>query len=527
MVEYNPSKTVSDECASRRLGRSQMGVRTRLRRHRPPALIRRQRGAALIFVVLLMVVGIGLFVVNASTETARVAQSDAKLAAGLNAAKEALIAYAVAHTARPGALPCPDIDNDGLADPPGAGACSRYLGRLPWRTLGIGDVRDHDGELLWYALSDLLRDGVAISSDTKGNRTVRSGTAAVTQTIEAVAVVFAPGGVLAGQARDSTAAICATTGANVARNLCPANYLETAAGVNNAALTGPYIAADPSPSFNDRLIVLRTSDLIPLVERRVAGDLRRVLFAYRQASKGAITGGGCNCYPWPDSDFDGSSNTDNNKGRIPITAAPHNWGTTLKDGAGNVFTLPTLPPYFQANGWNSIIFYTVGRNALENLGTGCSNCTDDPLLPPPTLLKGTLSIDKNIGHAVVLITPGSAGASRPSGNWGDYIDDGMNRDGDDRFVTPASKSPDRDRLFTIADDLPPASCNTNAQMLIYNAPCKLQGNTPKPVCQQAASNLQFCTCSGDATAMINPPCRNTLNPPACQAAVASLQACKL
>ena len=494
------------------------------------APISRQRGAGLLLVVLLLMVGVGVFVINASRETARVAASDTALARSLNAAKDALISMAVSHPTRPGALPCPDTTGDGVADPPGPGACVHNIGLLPWRTLGIGDVRDASGELLWYALSPNFRDLGAINSDTKGNRVVRSSTAAITQTNEAVAVLFSPGGVLSGQQRNAELAPCVTTGTSVPRTLCAANYLETAGGVNNASLTGPYIMADESATFNDRLLVLRTSDLVPLVERRVAGDLRRVLVDYRNVSRDAITGNGCNCYPWPDGDNDGISNTGDNKGRIPLTAAPHNWGTAVTNAGGTVFTLPTLPAYFQPNNWHTVIFYAVGRNALQNFGlapTPCATCTSDPLLPPPTLLKGTLAIDQSIGHAVVLITMGSAGTSRPSPTWGDYIDDGANRDGDDFFITPQAKSLDRDRLWTLPDDLPPASCNTNARILIRSAPCHTTGTSVKPVCAKAASNLQFCSqCSGDGTVMIAEPCRNSLNPPECEAAVAKLQTCK-
>jgi hypothetical protein len=493
---------------------------------------RSERGAALLLTILLVIIGVGLFVVGASQEAARTVQSERRLAVGLSETKEALVAYAVSHPTRPGALPCPDTDNDGQENITGA-ACTRYLGRLPWRTLGIGDARDENGERYWYALSNNFHNFSAINSDTKGNRTVHSGTAAVTQTAQAVAVVFAPGSVISGQARDPGVAACATTGTAIPRNECATNYLDAAGGSNNALPeTGPYIAAAPSAAFNDRLIVLRTSDLIPLVERRVAADLNRVLVTYRETSRLAILGGGCNCYPWPDSDNDinGTSNTGNNKGRIPLVAAPHNWGAIIVV-AGTPFTLPVLPPYFPANNWRTAIYYVVGRNALENFGlapTLCTTCTADALLPPPTLLKGTLSLDQSIGHAVVLLTPGSAGASRPSANWGDYIDDSVNRDADDRFMTPASKSLDRDRIYTIPDDLPPASCNTNAKTLIYHAPCHTTGTNVKPVCAKAANNLQFCTmCSGEATVMTTPPCRNTLNPPECEAAVATLQGCKL
>jgi hypothetical protein len=514
--------------------------RIRFRRLHP----RTQHGAALLFVVLLLVIGTGLFIINASQETVRVVQSDTTLASGLNAAKEALIAYAVAHPNRPGALPCPAVSYDGQEAPLTAGACPAYIGRLPWRTLGLGDVRDESGEHYWYALSENFRDGLVVNSDSKGNLTVSSVTAAgVTLSTGTAAVIFSPGGVLPGQSRDAMPAACATTGSTIARDLCAANYLDSTSGANNAAAvpvpvaTRTYVMTEAGPAFNDRLIAVRTSDVIPLVERRVAADIRRTLLLYREAARLAVTKEGCNCYPWPDSDGDvgGTSNVGQNKGRIPLTPSPHPWSPqppaapiNLADASGKTFPLPPLPSYFVANEWNKVIFYAVGRNALENLGDLCTTCTNDPLLPPPTFLKGTLSIDKNIGHAVILITPGSAGANRPvPGGWGNYIDDGMNRDGDDRFVTPKSKSPDRDRLLTIPDDLPPASCRTNSQILIKNAPCHTTGSDSKPVCKRAVHNLKaHCGCAPSGEALIEEPCRNTLNPPDCEAAVATLQACK-
>lgn len=493
--------------------------------------MKRQRGAALLLSVLLVAIGAGLFVVNIARDTTRIVQSEQRLASGLNDAAEALLAHAVAHPTRPGAFPCPDTNDDGIAESLVSGACPAYIGRLPWRTLGLGDVRDETAERYWYALSPNFRDSVPINSDTKGNRVVRSGSAAVTLTSEAVAIIFAPGNAVGNQLRNSALAACAATGTSIARNLCADNYLETAATVNNASATGPYIAAAETPLFNDRLVVLRTPDFIPLVERRVASELRQTLVNYRATSKNVITGGGCSCYPWADSSNDGSSNTGSNRGRVPLTASPHNWGASLKDPATNiVYTLPTLPAYFQTNNWSTVIYYAVGRNALQNAGlspTACTTCTVDPVTPPPPKLFGTLSVDGTNGHALALITPGSAAANRPSASWTDYIDDAANRDNDDRFVTPASKLFDRDRLATVADDIPPASCNPNAKMLIFNAPCHTTGNNVKAVCSNATSNLQVCTqCASVANVMITPPCRNSLNPQVCQDAIATLQACK-
>ena len=58
----------------------------------------------------------------------------------------------------PGYLPCPDPDDDGWAEST-CGSLARHLGqaerlgRLPWKTLGLPDLRDGRGERLWYAVS--------------------------------------------------------------------------------------------------------------------------------------------------------------------------------------------------------------------------------------------------------------------------------------------------------------------------------------------------------------------------------------
>ena len=525
-----------------------MSVHKRVYRERLRSAHIGQRGAALLFAVLLVLLGTGIFMVSASQETVRSVLAERVLADNMKAAKEALVAYAVSHPSRPGAFPCPDTTDDGLADPeyPSIGPCASGLGRLPWRTLGVGDIRDTSGERYWYALSENFREIVAINSDSHGDRQVLSRTASVSQTNEAVAVIFAPGAATGGQVRDATTTACATTGTAIPRTLCAANYLDATAAADNAAPppavpTQPvtFIAADATDTFNDRLLAIVTSDVIPLVERRVASDLRRTLVQYREASRNGIAAisppHGCNCYPWADSDHNGTSDVGQNRGRIPLTASPHNWGTTFTVAVPDptkLYTIPNLPTYFQANNWHTVIHYTVGQKALQNFGeapTLCLSCIE--LLPSAPDLKGTLSIDKNPGHAVVLITPGSAGANRPkgwTGNWGHYIDDAGNRDGDNRFVTPASKANDRDRLTTIPDDVPPASCAPNAQMLIRNAPCHTTGTASKPVCEAAVRNLQVCVmCSGQAGVMLDEPCRNTLNPPECQTAVAGLQGCKM
>jgi prepilin-type N-terminal cleavage/methylation domain-containing protein len=56
----------------------------------------------------------------------------------LNEAREALVGYAMTHTALDGKpyLPCPDTDDDGKENRPGT-TCTSQEGRIPWSDLGV------------------------------------------------------------------------------------------------------------------------------------------------------------------------------------------------------------------------------------------------------------------------------------------------------------------------------------------------------------------------------------------------------
>ncbi len=199
-----------------------------------PARRRSQRGQAM----MLMLVGLfGLataLLVYAMTDTTSLAlRRDRDTAATMAEVKRALIGWSVQRTpsgslpnARPGEFPCPDMNNDGLED----GTCvAGAIGRVPWKSLGIPEPKDADGETLWYAIAGPFRiwnvNSDPIHSDTKGNITVYQDSTASVITSEAIAVLFAPGTALGVQNRDSVAtALCPTTGTTIARNLCAANF---------------------------------------------------------------------------------------------------------------------------------------------------------------------------------------------------------------------------------------------------------------------------------------------------------------
>jgi hypothetical protein len=385
----------------------------------------RERGQVMILTVFLISVGIGAGLL-AMTSPVSVALSNKQAqhdAAVLAQAKEALIGRSASDASRPGSLPCPDaitnivgtnVPNDGIADLFAGNDCPSYIGRLPWRTLGLPDLRDSSGERLWYALSNNFRDDTSaqpINNDTKGNRIVYSESTALTLTPAAVALVFAPGPALTGQVRDAATALCPTTSTTIARNLCAANYLNAKGGADNAQAggAGPFIAALASSTFNDRVLVITTSDLMTMVEQRVAREMLKLLSAYRAASA-------CACYPWAANDFDDDSVDGRTQGGVPIEVAkPEAWG---------LGTIPAAPTWLATNKWGDKFYYAVAPTA-------------------PTLTVN--SVSKN----VVLITTGPAGASRPNTNLADYVDDVENRNLDNIFQTPSSTAYARDRLYTL------------------------------------------------------------------------------
>jgi type II secretory pathway pseudopilin PulG len=404
-----------------------------------------------------MLVGMAaaLLVYGMVDTTSAALRRDQSTAAVLAHAKQALIGRAVADDTRPGSLPCPDTDDDGSAELFAGVNCPAYIGRLPWKTLGLPDLRDHTGERLWYALSNNFRDDMSagpLNSDTQGNRTVYRDSTAVTLTSNAVAVVFAPGTTLAGQNRDGSAALCPTTGATIARNLCAANYLEATGGANNATLAGPYVTAERSATFNDRLLVITAAELMPPVEQRVAREMLRVLNDYKQRTPCCPNWGGTSgCYPWADTS-DGESDaapfnsgSERNRGRIPvINAAPYNWGTN-PCGAG---ALPTMPAWFLNNNWHAIVYYSAARNFLgpNDNGYPCATC-----------VSSMLTVGAASKEAVILMPGPNLGASprspvplNDSSYWQYYLEDAANYDhSDDTYVTPTSPVHTRDRIFTI------------------------------------------------------------------------------
>jgi len=283
----------------------------------------RPRGAALLIAMVALAAALAAVIVASFLTPA--AGRDAVSDRALAQAREALIAYAadrnITAWVGPGYLPCPDLDNDGWAESTcgsqnGDSGQEERLGRLPWKTLGLPDLRDGHGERLWYAVSSkhkgLLncaqsRACLDMSPDSAlGTITVRdpSGTVVhdgtstdlyAAERTGAVAVIIAPGpplrrlGAASEQRREGLDA----------RN--PASYLDKApdgaGGEDNADfvdrndpagrsrnhngfIRGPVFDGEGRLVVNDRVAAIGYRDLMPRVMRRVALEVAQCLRFY-------------------------------------------------------------------------------------------------------------------------------------------------------------------------------------------------------------------------------------------------------
>jgi len=339
----------------------------------------RTRGAALLVaIVLLAAVLAAAMALQASTRTlagSRERVSEIALAQ----AREALLAYAadraINASVGPGYLPCPDLDNDGWAEPTcgslaGDTGQEQRLGRLPWKTLGLPDLRDGHGERLWYAVSTKYKGLLNCAASRAcvdmsppsalGTISVRDASGFVVHdgTIGdparaaaggAIAVVLAPGapieraGVM--QRRECSSADCDGNGVCIATPpqrapLCDAaNYLDLATGLrggdeDNARFVdrgdaagralnrdgfvhGPVVVAGRVVS-NDRLAVVTYGDVMPRLMRRVALEVASCLrfYASRPENAGRLPWTAAACADPSGPMIDGALGVE---GRVPDT----------------------------------------------------------------------------------------------------------------------------------------------------------------------------------------------------------------
>lgn len=259
----------------------------------PATTLQRQRGAALLLMMLAVLVAATAMLVSSLNSNAFQARRASATQDVLSRARNAVIDYAsVFSELNPGMplqLPCPDLDDTGstIEGEAHTGNCGgRYqtvIGRLPWRTLGIDALRDSSYSCLWYVVSGSHKGAAAntaelINPDTHGQLLLydlQTGAVVDGQSPELrpVALIFAPLEPLSGQSRTTL------PGGNTQckPGFVASDFLESDAGtgVSNNSVSGAadsieefVVAQGPSIVVNDRVAVIGRADIEAALSRR-------------------------------------------------------------------------------------------------------------------------------------------------------------------------------------------------------------------------------------------------------------------
>jgi len=266
----------------------------------------------------------------------------------MSEAKAALIGRAAQDSNRPGSLTCPDTDDDGVTNQQ-FGNCDKYLGRLPWKTLDLPDLRDGQGERLWYALTSELRDNAA--AEPINSQTPLSLSVDVTGNV--AALVFSPGPPLANQnGRPSDNAT---------------DYLDGSNGDGDPA----YVSGVTSPLFNDKVLTITREDVFRVTNQRILAEIRGpddnspALPQYGLRRYHKDNGS----FPWADTNNDGHADSGQGIGGLPY----------------NDLDLAVSRPWLDANGWLPLIQYRRidADSAILSIGSSKMNVVPCPSSPCP------------------------------------------------------------------------------------------------------------------------------------------------
>lgn len=367
---------------------------------------RRQRGIVFIVIVFMIALATTVLLLKAYNPADLRAQQAKKTEQSLAVAKQALLAYAAepitatvrnppllrcvdrdsngiidsddtpyipnncncgTNCPRPGDMPCPDMDNDGVAEP----YCSAtQIGRLPWKTLGTDDLRDGVGERLWYAVSNQYKNNprlLPLNSDSVGTISMRDSQGNLLYDATGItglaAVVIAPGDVLT--RFDGLVQSRAATNENTA-----SHYLDIAYGEDNASfvegtpdgfISGEVVIAGQKV-VNDVVLPITRDEMNAVMEPRVLAEAMQALNYFY-----TVNGN----YPDPadiaDSTCSGSVTIGNTScitilgkpsGKIPVgSSTPPPTDIWASIDSNSILRGESSHNWFQQNGWRELITY--------------------------------------------------------------------------------------------------------------------------------------------------------------------------
>lgn len=374
---------------------------------------RNQKGMALLMLLLIFTLLASIYVLRSLDSTGINNERAEKTQKALAEAKIALLSFASNrdftpsgcgnNCPRPGDLPCPDTNNDGFAEvscgnAAGTTGQANRLGRLPWRSLGIPDLRDGFGERLWYAVSSRYKNNSRfwpLNSDTAATITLRDSAGIIVNDGSAstglAAIVISPGPAFT--RADTVAQVRSVANQNLA-----VNYLDNAFGEDNqnfadstvnGFISGPVRDVASNLIANDRVLAISHADMAEVMEKRVLAEVRNALTvgAYpAPASFTAVTCLGNGLINAPDC----SESLGITRGRIPANpGAAWNATSILRGENSN--------NWFQLNAWREQVYYAVSSACI-------------PLPAPPVsclTLNNALTVPVD-GKPLVLIAAGVA-----------------------------------------------------------------------------------------------------------------------
>lgn len=351
-----------------------------------------ERGIALLILVAILVLAASGYMLKSLDSAGLRNERDKSTSEALAQAKVALLGFAASqdftnpglcatNCPRPGDLPCPDTNDDGVAE----GSCgnaagttqqANRLGRLPWITLGLPDLRDGDGERLWYAVSSRYKLNTRfrpLNSETVGTITLKdsSGNIVYNGTNNGlVALIISPGANLVRE--DNISQIRSGAGRLVA-----SNYLDQALaednqnfvdGNINGFIAGPVNDLTGRTIVNDRMLALTRDEMNQVIEPRVLAEVESALLSYYS------TVGGFS-FPMP-ANFNlatclGNANINApncpegllTHGRVPANPTTPWSSTSILRGVRD-------SNWFQLNSWREVVHYAVAYACI----TGTTNC---------------------------------------------------------------------------------------------------------------------------------------------------------
>ncbi len=373
--------------------------------------INRQRGATLIIMLLILVLGTATLLAGSLNSTALQIERSAISDQALAQVKAALIGYAITygdtHSGEVhGYLPCPDFDGgnpEGSSEAVCGSKNVSVLGRLPWRTLDLPLLRDGAGECLWYAVAgtyknnpktDLMNwdnEGLFEVLGDNGERLAGANAAS-----RAVAVIFAPGTVRGTQDRTPSGSAPLCGGNYIASNYLDSDDLHDNSSVSAIASAVTTFTSGSSHKVNDRMIYITRNDIFDALLRR--SDFIATLTEMTQQTAKCIAAFGTNngysgsankSLPWPAplvlSGY--GANTSYNDadglyaGRVPYQADTSKTATGNGMSGFNLLSPSNCPAAWSDlnawwSNWKDHLFYAIaGEFKPDSLPTSpCGNC---------------------------------------------------------------------------------------------------------------------------------------------------------